>query len=78
MNEAIRHVKASIFGGESSSGFLKGTSLRPLIADGLSFSRVILLVSPKNNSDSDVLLERLLMIDTIAFGALSGGFDWFI
>ena len=68
MNEAVRHHKPSIFRGELSSAFPRGPSLRPLIADGLSFRRVILLVSPKNNSDSDVLLERLLMISPIALG----------
>ena len=59
MNKAICHNKPTIYGAQSSPECLEGVSLKPYIADSLSFRRAILLVSPKNNSDSDVLLERL-------------------
>lgn len=51
MNKAIGHNKPSIYGAESSPESLEGVSLKPCIADSLSFRRAILMVSPKNNSD---------------------------
>lgn len=78
MNETICHNKPTIYGAESSPECLEGVSLKPCIADSLSFKRAILLVSPKYNSGSNVLLERLLMISPIPLSGLSGDFDWFI
>lgn len=78
MKKAVCHNQPTIDGAESSPECLEGVSLKPFIADSLSFKRAILLVSPKNNSGSDFLLERLLMISLILFSALPNHFDWFI